>query len=395
MRQAALKLHFFLLYAVIGAYLPYVPVFLGHDLELPDWQIGWVMGCYGLAVLLAPPLMAALADRRVPGRVLMAGGYALSMAALLAFAEVGGFVPALVLSVGFSLAYTPLVPLLDGIVFSDMSEETRAGRRPPAYSALRVWGSLGFMAPAFALFFLMDAGLASGREAMLAGAAAAGLALACAPLLPHQAPAERGERVPMAAAWQEIRRAPTRALMGALMLLFAAISVLYAFYSRLVVEVGIAPAWVGMASNVGVLAELPWIFLAPALLRRFGLRALLLLGAASLTLRMALLAALPVPEVVLASQVLHGPTILGLYLLPPMILNHKAGPSFRHSVQGLYAALCFGVARVVGAGAGGHAAEFGLPWAFALAAGLAGAATLWLWLGWRDPEAEAALGVSA
>ena len=59
MRTAGFKLHYFLLYAVVGAYLPYVPVFLGHDLVLQDPQIGWVVGGYGLAVLLAPPRFRA------------------------------------------------------------------------------------------------------------------------------------------------------------------------------------------------------------------------------------------------------------------------------------------------------------------------------------------------
>src|SRR5690606_18285366 len=77
MNSGAFKLQFFLLYAIIGAYLPYVPVFLRHDLAMPDHQIGWVTGCYGLAVVVAPPIVAALADRRVPGRTLLAIGYAL------------------------------------------------------------------------------------------------------------------------------------------------------------------------------------------------------------------------------------------------------------------------------------------------------------------------------
>lgn len=391
MRTPALKLHFFLLYGIAGAYLPYAPVFLARDLGMPDWQIGWVTGSYGLAVLLAPPLMATLADRKVDGRLLMAGGYGLSALALVAFAGVTGFAPAVALAVAYGLVYTPMTPLLDGIVFSDMSRERAAGRSPPSYSALRVWGSFGFMAPAVGLFAVMHYGLMGGRAAIYAAALVSGLALACAPLLPKIVPEALGPGVPAAAAWAELRRPPTASLIGALVLLFAAISVFYAFYPRLVVEVGIDPAWVGLVTNVGVLAELPWMIFAAPLLRRFGVRALLLVGAASLAVRLVVLAALPGPATVVATQVLHGPAVLALYVLPPMILDHKAAPGFRNSVQGLYAGLCYGAARVVGAGAGGHAAEYGLAWAFALAGALAVAAALWLALAWRDPAAEAAL----
>lgn len=391
MRARSLRLHFFLLYAIVGAYLPYAPVFLGRDLGLPDWQIGWVLGCYGLAVALAPPLVAALADRGVSARALVALGAALSGVALVALAAVDGFVGALALSAAFSLAYTPMIPLLDGIVFTDMSEETRRGGRPPTYSSLRLWGSVGFMAPAFALFYFLHAGLASGRGAMLAGAAAAAFSLASAPLLPRHPAPPRAPRVPLAAAWSELTRPPMRALIGALVLLFAAISVYYAFYSRLVIEVGIAPAWVGIAANLGVVAELPWLIFASSLLRRSSARSLLLLAALCQTLRLVLLAAAPSPAIVLATQALHGPIVLGLYLLPPMILSQRAAPDFRHSIQGLYAAVCYGLARVLGAGVGGHAAELGLDRAFWLAAALSALATTWLALSWRDPQAEASL----
>lgn len=392
MRTGGFKLHYFLLYAVVGAYLPYVPVFLGHDLKLPDSQIGWITGAYGLAVLVAPPVMAALADRRVPGRTLVAVGYSLSCAVLLAFAWADGFMAPLLLSAAFGLAYTPMTPLLDALAFTEMARARGAGATPPDYGALRVWGSLGFMAPAFVLFALMHSGLAGGRAAMLTGAAAAALAVVCAPLLPRVVPEPRAATtVPTAAAWAELRRPSTFALVGPLVLLFVSISVFYAFYPRLVVEVGIDPAWVGLASNLGVLFELPWLFLAPAILRRTSVRSLMLFGAACMTVRMALLATVATPTTVLATQVLHGPVVMSLYLLPPMVLDHKASPDFRNSVQALYAALCYGAARFVGSGAAGHAAEFGLQWAFVLAAAFALAAALWLWASWRDPAVETAL----
>jgi PPP family 3-phenylpropionic acid transporter len=391
MRTAAFRLHFFLLYAVVGAYLPYVPVFLGHDLGLQDQQIGWIVGAYGLAVLLAPPVMAALADSKVAGRSLVGAGHALSAAVLLAFAGAEGFAPALALSIAFGLAYTPMTPLLDGLVFAEMARARAAGQAPPAYGALRVWGSLGFMAPAFVLFAVLYWDLAGGQAAMLVGAAAAALAALCARLLPRVPPPASEAKVPTAAAWAELRQPPTLALIGPLVLLFASISVFYAFYPRLIVEVGIDRAWVGLVSNLGVLFELPWVLLAGPLLGRASARSLMLLGAGCMAARMGLLALVATPTTVLATQLLHGPVVLSLYVLPPMVLDHKASPACRNSVQGLYAALCYGAARFVGSGAGGHAAEYGLAWAFALAAALAFAAALWLALSWRDPAVETAL----
>ena len=409
MRFGSIRLHYLLAYAIVGAYMPYLPVFLGRDLGMPDWQIGWIAGMYGMAVILSPPIVTYLADRRFSGRSLIGLAYALTGCALLALAFASGFVAVLLISVVFSMVYTPMFALLDGLTFSASAAARHDGLPVPPYDRIRVWGSLGFMIPAFVLFFALQAGAASGRAAIFAAAVAAGLGLLCVPLLPRippmltapvptDSPSVPGAPVPSdspappsATAWDVLRRSPTRDLLIPLGLLFAAIAVFYGFYARLVLELGIDPAWVGLVMNLGVLSELPFMFAAGPLLRRFSLRSLILFGAACLVVRMLLLATVPDPRVTVASQLLHGPVVVAIYLIPPMYLNLKAPAGARNSVQGLYAMLCFGVARLLGSVAGGYAAGLGLAWAFGLGAVLAAAALLWLWLRFFDPAADTSL----
>ncbi len=467
MRFGSIRLHYLLAYAIVGAYMPYLPVFLGRDLGMPDWQIGWIAGMYGMAVILSPPIVTYLADRRFSGRTLIGLAYALTGCALLALAFASGFVAVLLISVAFSMVYTPMFALLDGLTFSASAAARHDGLPVPPYDRIRVWGSLGFMIPAFVLFFALRAGAASGRAAIFAAAVAAGLGLLCIPLLPRIAPGSgklaartpvpetnltggpipdpgapvpadspipgapvptdsptagapvpktsltalvldpgapvptdslTGSGVPVpadsspdAAAWHVLRRAPTRDLLIPLGLLFASIAVFYGFYARLVLEVGIDPSWVGLVMNIGVLSELPFMFAAGPLLRRFSLRSLIIFGAACLVVRMLLLATIADPRVTVASQLLHGPVVVAIYLIPPMYLNLKAPANARNSVQGFYAMICFGVARLLGSVAGGYAAGLGLAWAFGLGAVLAAAALVWLWLRFFDPAADAAL----
>ena len=448
MRFGSIRLHYLLAYAIVGAYMPYLPVFLGRDLGMPDWQIGWIAGMYGMAVILSPPIVTYLADRRFSGRSLIGLAYALTGCALLALAFASGFVAVLLISVVFSMVYTPMFALLDGLTFSASAAARHDGLPVPPYDRIRVWGSLGFMIPAFVLFFALQAGAASGRAAIFAAAVAAALGLLCVPLLPRIAPGsgkltattpapetnltapvpansltalvlDPGAPVPATSltapvpadspsvpgapvpadspappsppAWDVLRRSPTRDLLIPLGLLFAAIAVFYGFYARLVLEQGIDPAWVGLVMNLGVLSELPFMFAAGPLLRRFSLRSLILFGAACLAVRMLLLATVPDPRVTVASQLLHGPVVVAIYLIPPMYLNLKAPAGARNSVQGLYAMLCFGVARLLGSVAGGYAAGLGLAWAFGLGAVLAAAALLWLWLRFFDPAADTSL----
>lgn len=417
MRFGSIRLHYLLAYAILGAYMPYLPVFLGRDLGMPDRQIGWIAGMYGMAVILSPPVVTYLADRRFSGRTLIGLAYVLTGCALLALAFASGFVAVLLISVAFSMVYTPMFALLDGLTFSASAAARQGGLPVPPYDRIRVWGSLGFMVPAFVLFFALRAGAASGRAAIFAAAVAAGLGLLCVPFLPriapHGSPAgapvpetsltaalipgapvpadSSPEVLPDATAWAVLRRSPTRDLLIPLGLLFASIAVFYGFYARLVLEVGIDPSWVGLVMNLGVLSELPFMLAAGPLLRRFSLRSLIIFGAACLAVRMLLLATVPDPRVTIASQLLHGPVVVAIYLIPPMYLNLKAPANARNSVQGLYAMICFGVARLLGSVAGGYAAGLGLAWTFGLGAVLAAAALLWLWLRFFDPVADAAL----
>ena len=113
MRFSAIRLHYLLVYAVIGAYMPYLPVFLGRDLGMHDAQIGWITGIYGLSVILGPPLITYLADRLFSGRSLIALAYFTSALALVGLALADRFLPVLLLSFAFSMVYTPLFALLE------------------------------------------------------------------------------------------------------------------------------------------------------------------------------------------------------------------------------------------------------------------------------------------
>ena len=392
MRFSAIRLHYLLVYAALGAYMPYLPVFLGRDLGMHDAQIGWVTGIYGLSVIVGPPLVTYLADRLFSGRALIACAYLASALALVGLALAEQFIPVLLLSFAFSVVFTPLLALLDGLAFAAIAATADAGIRPPRYDRLRLWGSLGFMVPAFVLFVVLQTGAASGRAAIVAAAVATGLGALCSPWLPRLAP-EPNQRLPGMAAWQVLCGRPTRDLVIPLGLLFAAMSVFYAFYAPRVLDVGIDPTWVGLVMNLSVLAELPFVFAVGPLLRRFSLRSLILGGALCLTLRLALLAAVTDPIVTVASQVLHGPVVVALYLIPPMYLNFKAPPGVRNGVQGLFTMLCFGVARLAGSVAAGYAAEVDLALAFVLGAALSALALIWLWLRFHDLEADTALRV--
>jgi PPP family 3-phenylpropionic acid transporter len=383
------RVHYMLLYGTIGAFLPYMPLYLNQR-GLADWQIGWVLGLFGVAVMIMPGVMTHLADRRLGNRGLIVRGMTVAAGGLLLLSLAGSFPAVLAASAVFYIGFTPLISLTDGLTFAAMQRLRDAGHPAPPYHRVRIFGSMGFMLPAALLFFLLRYTAATGQTAILTAAALAATAALIARKLPGSEPAQPAggaTTAPSARAWGTLLRPPVLGFVGPLFLLFMAVAMFYAFYPRYLQELGIAEEWAGLIVNIGVAAEIGLMLFSGRLLVGLGVKGVIALGAAAMILRLGLLTAVPTIPVALGTQLLHAPIVLCLYLVPPMYLNAKAAPAFRNSIKGLYGVLCFGLARLLGSVVGGYAAELGLRHAFGLGAGLAVVAAAWLVLGFEDKPA--------
>jgi PPP family 3-phenylpropionic acid transporter len=406
------KLHYVVVYGVLAALLPYLPLY-ADSAGLSDSQIGWVMGMFGVAVLIGPPLYTLLADRWFTNRTLIVICYLLGATMAWGLTQGRSFESLLGLHLMFSLGFTAMIPLLDGLTFHVIRPAGDEAEPTTPYRSIRVWGSVGWMLPGVGLALLWWAPWASGHIDRIAISTAAGLCvlgLLTAWWLPgHRTHGEtavdhNGEPVlPTMQAWRALGRGPMRSFVGSLFLLFMAFTMLYTFYSILLREVGVPGEFVGLITNIGVVVEVGFMLASGAIMRRIGVRGVMLLGAACMVARLVLLAAVPHAWVAIASQVFHGPSVVTMYLIPPMYLNLKAEPSYRNSMQGVYVMLCFGVARIIAAAWAGHVSDTvtagdptravaGLQAVFALAALLSIVATAWLAVSFRDTAADHALG---
>jgi MFS family permease len=408
MRFGPLRLHYFILFTLMGAYLPFMPLYL-RQLALADWQIGWAMGISGLAVLIAPLALTHLADRHWSNRRLIGLTAVGAMAALLVLASLGPttggaahFPLVLGVILCFALNHIPCQSLLDGLTFATIHEAEARGEPHPSFPTIRIMGSYGFIAPAFFLLPAFAYLPVTYRLPVLVGAGCALIGAINSRRLP-KFDGKRGEELeqskrtlPSIEAWRVIFSPPTRTIVGSMLLIHTAISAYYAFFSRLLEQLHVDAQWIGLISNIGVAAEVVVVLFAGPILRAVGLRGVVTIGTLSMVLRMTLLA-IPLEgaagqAVAIASQVLHGPIVLLLYFVVPMYMNHKAGPRFRNSMQGLNSFLAFGVGRLVGSVGSGYIAQVDLRLAFAAAAGLSFVAAAWALAAFRDDEACAVLG---
>src|SRR4051812_36502630 len=107
-----LKAQFSLSYAVIGCLVPYMPIYLQSH-GLPKAQIGQVLAISAVATILSPVLVTLLADARLPGRLLLAGLFAIAGAALAILLPLHRFIPIAAVYLLHSLAIRPALPLQD------------------------------------------------------------------------------------------------------------------------------------------------------------------------------------------------------------------------------------------------------------------------------------------
>ena len=164
-----LRIQYTLTFAMLGTVLPYVSVFFRHaGLSAP--QVGYAWAIWGAAIMLSPVLVTMLADAHVDPRRLLAVASLVSGTALLVLGLVRGVGPVLAVWTAYCLASMPVLPLLDGVHFSQQRRRRERGEPPVAYHRVRVWGTIGYIVPSLLLFPLLQAGL-SMAGAVMTGAA--------------------------------------------------------------------------------------------------------------------------------------------------------------------------------------------------------------------------------
>lgn len=389
----AIKSQYFLSYAAIGAFWPFLAVVF-HERGLTDTQIGWVFSVAMISDILMPFLTTALADTRLNPRQLLIGIYFLGglFMGLLYFAQ--GFWLILLAYSVYRLGYGGMLPLQDGVNFSLQKIRTSLGLAPVPYHQVRVWGSIGYIFPSFLLYLPMamgwhaDLGLATSAAFCFLGVAAVKFFL---PPLPRPTVAASGDtRIPSLDAARALFRPPLRIFMFAMICFWVGIAGWNSFYTvYLKTELQLQDKWLGPLSTIAVIIEIAFIFAYGVAVQKFGLRRVMLVGLVTAVLRLLILAAVPNLGVALATQVLHGPWIIALFVAPPSFINRNAADHFRHSAQGIYRLLT-STSTIVGNLVFAYVkGRFGSSVMFYAGAAVCTVALLLLWIAFHEEHREA------
>jgi len=403
----AYKQLYFLLFAPLALQVAYLNLYFERR-GLDHAQIGVLNSVSSICGIVFPLWVGAWADR-LPNRrtavVLLAAGAATAFP-LLWF---GGSLPALLLPTIFLFACrSPIIPVCDAACLDHLA--AHGDRHGERYASLRLWGSVGFVVIAAAFpRLLADEATSDPLRRLLpvfVGFSALCLLFMLRARTLPATPRVAREAHPPARVWPavlSVLRIPRlKRLFLILLLSWIANSAYYLFLSLYLDAIGVPDRAKGGYWAVGVLSEVVLMASGPWLLRRLGVRRLLLLGLAGRTARLAAFSQPLHPTLVLcAVQPLHALSFAAVHLATVAFLARTVPDRLRASGQAAVTSLVAGLGGMLGnllAGAVSEAAKAGYTGpdparhgifsAFAVAAVMQVGVLAAAWLTLREPEPQ-------
>jgi len=354
-------------FAALGALLPYWALYLrgqGFDAR----AIGELMALMMATKIVAPNIWGWLADysgRRVA--IIQAA----SLAAAVCFAAVllvSSYAGLAAVMVAFSFFWNAALPQFEAVTMNYLGNETHR------YSAIRLWGSLGFILSVVALGPLLDRYGANLLPPVLI------LLFSFIWLFSLGVPArlDDGMRAPPGEPLLRVLSRPAVAgLLFVCFLMQLSHGPYYTFFSIYLDDNGYSGGLIGILWAWGVVAEIGVFLLMHRLLPGFGLRRLLLASFGLATLRWLLLAFyVSHPLVVLLAQTLHAASF-GVYHAVAITLIHRLFTGRNQGRgQALYSSVSFGAGGAIGSLGAGYLWEGSGAAATFLAAAMASALAL-------------------
>jgi PPP family 3-phenylpropionic acid transporter len=335
---ANFALFLFVYYAFMGTLTTYAPLYFAfHGVSAAE--AGILMSLVQVMRIVGPTLWGWVADH-TSRRVLVLRMTALG--ALLAFSGIAfgsNFLQFFVAMVCLNLFTSAQAPLAEALMLAEMRGDTSR------YGRVRLWGSLGFVAAVMAAGVLLDR-LGVAALPWLAGAVL--LLVLAQTLRIREAPRADGAHV--APPLLEVMRKPAViAFFAQAALMVAAHTSLYAFYSLYLERAGYGKAVTGAMWSLGVLAEVVFFYFQAGVMRRAGVRAMMMASFAVAVLRFAAIGFGPGWLAVLVlAQLLHAFTFAAHHCASITAMQRWFGGALQARGQALFMSIAYGIGGTCG-----------------------------------------------
>lgn len=367
---------FYLFYfATLGVLLPYWGLYL-RALGFDPARIGELMAIPQATKLVAPYLWGWLGDRG--GRRMRIVRWA-CLATALCFAGVypagSSYMGLALVGLLFSFFWNAALPQFEAVTLNHLGEHVHR------YSRVRLWGSVGFVAAAVGMGFVVQHWGVGVVPATLLGLFV--VLWLNSLLVPERAADPSARSAPPLG--RVLRQPAVIAFFAVCFLNQAAHGPYYGFFSLYLEIFGYSREFIGLLWGLGVTVEVGMFLLMHRLLPRFGSRQLMLAALALASLRWVLIGhfagELPL---LLFAQTLHAFSF-GVFHAVSIHLIHRFFPgALQGRGQALYSSLSFGAGNAMGSLAAGYLWEGVGPAAmYDMAAVLGALAWLVAWRGLR------------
>ncbi|GAB4433142.1 MAG: MFS transporter [Anaerolineae bacterium] len=336
------KLFYFFIFVALAGILPYLTLYY-EELGLSGRQIGILVGLPPLVGLFSAPLFGAIADatgRHKQLLVLIVAGMA---ASVLAWSLVTSFAGLAVVVFVYALFFAPTVPLVDKTVLDLLSNDS--GK----YGRVRLWGSVGWgLGAPLAGFIIGKTNLHIGFYLCFVFL----LALVWVSVQMPVAPVSLAGNY-----WRELR-----VLVGSMrwvvfmLVVFvagAALSVIHNYLFLYLNQLGASETWMGLSLTLATVSEFAAFYFSAQMLARWGTRGLLTAALLFLAVRLLGYAATSSAAVVIALQLLHGPTFGALWVGGVTHADRLAPVGMGATAQGIFTGVTMGLGAAFGAFVGG------------------------------------------
>jgi len=341
-------LYYFVYFANFAVIAPYFQTFL-YSRGFDESDVGLLLGCFGLAGAAGAIGVGHLADllgkRRPLLLAAMLGSIAL-MAPLNWIDSIWLAAPVIIL---FGVAYKATIPLADALAGAELPKPT------VQYGRARALGSLGFVVGVwvFYLFDLLDESDPTSIFLCFVGAGALSIPVIC--LLPdsHRRDATYAHGSDGVGSFD-------RAFWLFLTIVFLGqlgMSAFYSFFS-LYLRNELQLASPGRIWTIGATAEIPFIFFAGYIIRRYGVVRMMAVSLSAMAVRLALYGTFPSLGAIIAITMLHGFTFGLTHTATIEFIRLKIPRRRQGLAMTLYMSIGLGLAQMIGSTASGYITEY-------------------------------------
>jgi MFS transporter, PPP family, 3-phenylpropionic acid transporter len=294
-------------------------------------------------MLLSTPIWGALADisQRHKVSLLAAIGGALSMVGMLSQLRQFTHIAFAVLFVAFFSA--PIIPLVDNSVMALL------GSRKDLYGKQRMWGAIGWGVSAPLVGSLADRfGTGFFFLGYLIWLGLGFLVVFGLPIKPvlHRISYSQGIK-------QLIAKKEWILFLLTVFVSAANLSIITNYLFLFFNDLGANRSMMGWGLSIATISEIPVLFFADRLIKKFGAQGMLFLSLIASIIRSFGYAVSPTPWFALGLQMLHGLTFSGMWAAGVSYASQIAPPGLGATAQSLFFSVVFGLSGIVGGFTGG------------------------------------------